>query len=120
MVSHGNPLRSWPARTKAHRRSPATPCHPTSTRSSASGAIDLTGYRHSAATRPTSRPVTRGLRNEPATVLTCTWCLLVRGALAWRSEPSVAGDPVAAPLGYECALRARDDTEWCLIRLTGR
>ena len=38
----------------AHRRSPARPCHETSAPSSASAAMDFTGYRHSAATRPTT------------------------------------------------------------------
>jgi hypothetical protein len=54
IVIHGNPLRSMPLRTNAQRRSPAKPAHETSTSSSGSAAIDLTGYRHSAATRPTS------------------------------------------------------------------
>src|SRR5690349_4466450 len=38
----------------AHRRSPARPCHETSTSSSLSAAMDFTGYRHSPATRPTT------------------------------------------------------------------
>src|SRR6516164_3272618 len=38
----------------AHRRSPARPCHDTSTLSSCSPAMDFTGYRHSPATRPTT------------------------------------------------------------------
>ena len=54
IVIHGKPLRSIPPRTNAQRRSPAKPCQDTSISSSGSAAIDLTGYRHSAATRPTS------------------------------------------------------------------
>src|SRR5436190_248303 len=55
MVSHGKPLRLTPSRTKAQRRSPLRPCHDTSVSSRLSLAIDLTGYRHNEATRPTSR-----------------------------------------------------------------
>jgi hypothetical protein len=54
MVSHGKPLRSCPSRMNAHRRSPASPCHETSTSASSSPAMDFTGYRHSPATRPTT------------------------------------------------------------------
>ena len=54
IVIHGKPLRSSPPRTNAQRRSPANPCQDTSISASGSAAIDLTGYRHSAATRPTS------------------------------------------------------------------
>ena len=43
IVIHGKPLRGMPSRMNAHRRSPARPCHETSTSSSASAAIDLTG-----------------------------------------------------------------------------
>src|SRR6266571_2173550 len=56
MVSHGKPLRVIPSRMNAQRRSPASPCQDTSTESSASAPIDLTGYRNSPATRPTTSP----------------------------------------------------------------
>ena len=59
IVIHGNPLRGTSPRTNAQRRSPANPAQPTSTAYSASAAIDLTGYRHSPATRPTSPALTR-------------------------------------------------------------
>src|SRR5689334_19983981 len=54
-VSHGNPLCGTPPRTKAHRRSPASPCQDTSVSTKASALIDLTGYRHNPTTRPTGR-----------------------------------------------------------------
>ena len=54
IVIHGNPLRWRPGRTNAQRRSPAKPAQEASTSDSGSAAIDLTGYRHSAATRPTA------------------------------------------------------------------
>src|SRR4051794_8540667 len=53
-VSQGNPLRTCPSRTNAQRRAPARAFHDTSTSQRGPPAIDLTGYRHSATTRPTS------------------------------------------------------------------
>ncbi len=52
-VSHGKPLSS-PKRRKAKRRSPSRPCHPRNADSATVPAIDLTGYRTSSQTCPSS------------------------------------------------------------------
>src|SRR5215475_2490129 len=67
----------------AQRRSPARPCHETSATSRRSPAMDFTGYRHSAATRPT-------------TVMTAS--IEQKAPLPVIRVSSVADNSVAAPL----------------------